>query len=99
MYQLVMMFPTYWFFSSQLYCELIIAKYRFYNTCVSLAAIRIELGTESTKPFGKIVVLHVMLKEFSKTCLIYFQSIYFSLNNFTIQNLVTGIYSYMIICC
>lgn len=85
--------------SSQLYCELITAEFRSDNTFVSLEAIRIELGTESTKTFGKIVVLYVVLKEFSKTSLMYFQRIYFSLNNSIIQNLVTGIFSYMIICC
>lgn len=62
---------------------------KYYNTFVLPAAIRIELSTESIKPFGKTLVLHVMLKEFTKTCLIYFQSIYWSLTDCTIQILFT----------
>ena len=80
---------------SQLHCELTTPGSSSYNTFVSPAGIRIELGTESIKSLQNIVLLHVMLKELMKTSLIYFQSIYLSLNNSTIQILFTGIYSYI----
>lgn len=52
----------------------------------------------SITPFGKIVILHVMLKELTTTCVTYLQSIYLCLNNSTTQILLIGVYSHIILC-